>query len=100
MIRNLQIVGGLAVLLAILALFAAYKGEQRHSAKLQGQIVKLTAELERISSEKNEQRTETVKTIAKADAGNKVAEKTARKIEAAPVKGDCSTPAEIMGADL
>jgi hypothetical protein len=90
------------IALAALCLFLklSLASEQRHSAKLQGQVVKLTAELQRISTAKDEQRVETVKTIAKADAGNKAADKVADRIEAAPLPGNCKTPATIMGADL
>lgn len=60
----------------------------------------LRAELKSISDKRNEQKAETSRRIDRAERGNKEADKIARKIEEAPLPGQCKTPAEIMGADL
>lgn len=74
--------------------------ERRHSAKLQGQVVKLVAELKRISTAKDEQQIVTRDRIVTVREKEKSAGKVAERIEAAPLPGKCETPREIMGADL
>jgi cell division protein FtsL len=90
---------GTAVAL-ILLLALGWQVEKRRAGKFQGQVISLTAELKRISTAKDEQRPVTQRNIVEAEKGQKRAETVARRIEAAPVSGQCETPAEIMGADL
>jgi predicted PurR-regulated permease PerM len=63
-------------------------------------LVEARSELERISSRKNDQAERTGENIKKAETIRGEAEGRARKIEAAPLPGNCSTPPEILGADL
>ena len=94
-----KILGG--VMLGLILLLAlGWQIEKRRAGKLQGQVISLSAELQRISTAKNEQKAETSVNIAKAEKGQKRAETLAKRIEAAPVSGQCKTPPEIMGADL
>src|SRR4051812_39016630 len=98
--RSMAELACIALALVCAVEFVALKAEKRHSAKLQAQVSKLNGELQRISTAKNEQRETTKVNIAKADNGRKRAETIARRIEAAPLPGNCRTPSEIMGADL
>lgn len=95
-----KLIGAGAVAIVIAVLVMLWKGEQRHSAKLQGQVVKLSSELQRISTKRNEQKEVTTQTIEKVVVEYREAEKRAERIEAAPLPGNCATPREIMGADL
>lgn len=63
-------------------------------------IRELKGELERISSKKNEQAERSGENIKKAETIRNNANTEAEKIERAPVAPNCSTPPEIMGADL
>jgi biopolymer transport protein ExbB/TolQ len=85
---------------AILLLLLALGVVDRRADKWEAQSLKLSAELKRISTEKNEQRTETDENIAEAEKGRKGAETIAKRIEAAPLPGQCATPREILSADL
>lgn len=90
------------IVLGIVALIAILNGmsERRHSAKLQGQVVKLNAELKRISTARNVQRETTGRNIVIAERGRQKAEATARRIEAAPLPGQCLSPKEVLNADI
>ena len=90
--------GGLLFLLILTGI--AFKLEQRHSHKLQGQVVKLKGELDRISSEKNRQQVITRERIVEIERKSGEADKRARVVEAAPLPGQCRTPDAVMGADL
>jgi hypothetical protein len=57
-------------------------------------------ELRDISSKRNEQAKRTEGNIEQAERGNKEADDRARKIEEAPLPGNCKTPPEIIGADI
>jgi biopolymer transport protein ExbB/TolQ len=85
---------------AILLLLLALGVVDRRADKWEAQSLKLSAELKRISTEKNEQRTETERNIVSAEKGRKGAETIAKRIEAAPLPGQCATPREILSADL
>lgn len=92
------VTGGLAILCLVLGI--ALKVERAHSAKQATQIAKLVAQLDAISTKKNEQKAETqtrivtvTKTIYDADGRAKV-------IEAEPLPGECKTPPAVMKADL
>lgn len=92
------ICGGLLFVSLILGI--ALKLEQRHSHKLEQRNTELAAQLKAISTAKNEQHETTVKNIVKADDGRKKAETIAKRIEAAPLSGNCATPKEVLQADL
>lgn len=68
--------------------------------KLQRDNNELRAELKSISSAKNEQKRETGENIKKAGTLRDKADADAKKIEQAPLPGNCETPPEVMGADL
>lgn len=89
----------------VLALIAAVQtvrvqSERRHSAKLQGQVVKLNAELRKLSDAKNKQQVITKERIIVAERKRKDADDRAKVIERAPVPPNCATKPEIMGADI
>ena len=77
------------------------KAEQRHSAKVEAQLIKATGELKRLSGEsKVQQRTVTRTidhyiTVVKPEVRTRV-----QRIENAPLPGNCGTPQEVMGADV
>lgn len=81
------------LLMALAGSFIALKVEQRHAAKLQAQVVTLTAKLESISTAKNEQRQTTERTIKGAIEGQARAKVITRIIHDAPLPADCGTPA-------
>lgn len=89
---------GLAGLCLFLKLSLA--SEQRHSAKVEGQLVKAAAELQRISTKRDEQKAVTRDTIKEAETVTREADKVAERIEAAPLPGQCKTPTAILEADL
>ena len=60
----------------------------------------LRGELQRISAAKNEQIKRTGENIKQAETGRVKADDIAKKIERAPLPGNCATPKEILGADL
>ncbi len=91
----------LIALAALLAVQTVRVGmEQRHSRKLSHRVNELRAEMDRISSAKDEQGKVTTANIGKANERIVYVERKARQIEAAPLPGNCKTPGEIMGADL
>ncbi len=72
-------------------------------AKYETAIDKLAearAELHRISTAKNEQQAETAKNTAKAKDRIVIVERDAKRVEAAPLPGQCRSPKEILEADL
>lgn len=92
------ITGGLAIL--CLCLGIALKLEQRHSAKLQIQILGLTAQLHSISTAKNDQKVVTKERIKVVEKRVHDADGKATVIEKAPLPGECKTPKEILDADI
>jgi uncharacterized protein (DUF3084 family) len=92
---------GLGILCLLLAVQSVRLGMANNRADgLQVRLNEARAELERISTAKNEQKAETSKRVDQADKGRKEADKVAEQIEAAPTAPDCQTPSEILGADL
>jgi hypothetical protein len=98
--RSLAELASLALALVCVVEFIALKAEKRHSSKLQAQIVKLDAQLRAITTAKNEQKQVTKGNIVKAEEGRKKADVVAKRIEQAPLPGNCATPKEILEADL
>lgn len=98
--RSMSEIG--CIVLGIVALIAVLnaRAEKRHSAKLQAQIVKLTDQINKITSAKSEQRTVTKTRIIEATRIVHDADKRAKVIESAPLPGNCKTPPQILGADL
>lgn len=89
---------GLAFVALLLGLALAM--ERRASAKKDAQIVKLTAELTRISTERNKQRETTGRTIAETRVIHRDTERRAERVERAPVAPNCATPDAILESDL
>jgi hypothetical protein len=58
------------------------------------------ANLDKATRQKNEQKRETERNIDKARDRNEQAEPKARRIEAAPLPGNCATPKEIRELDI
>ena len=94
-----KIVGGIA-LAVILSLSIALFAADRRADKWEAQARKLSVELHRISTVKNEQKAHTERVIVEVERERKDAERAAKRIEAAPLSGKCETPREILGADL
>jgi hypothetical protein len=74
--------------------------EQRHARKLEAQVSKLSGELQRISTTRNNQRVVTEKNVTHAREIVKQADERARKVESAPLKPNCQTPDAVLSADL
>ncbi|GAA4015398.1 hypothetical protein GCM10022280_12670 [Sphingomonas swuensis] len=93
-------VGIAASILAVTFLAAAWKIEERRADKLQAQVVKWQTAFGRISSGKNEQKVITKERIVEVEVRAKDADVRAKRIEAAPLLGQCATPEAVMGADI
>jgi hypothetical protein len=74
--------------------------EQRHSRKVESQLSKATAELQRISSNKNTQQIVTREKIKVVLQKQVEAGERARKIEQAPLPGNCRSPKQVLDADI
>jgi hypothetical protein len=94
-----QIVGVIA-LVALLSLLLLWKAADRRADKWEAQALKLSAELRRISTEKDEQKAATDKAIAKGRERIVYVDRVAKEIEKAPLPGQCRTPGAILKADL
>lgn len=92
------ITGGLLFLTLMLGI--AWQIELRHARKSDQRIVELTAKLVEISTRKNEQKIVTRDRIIIAERKGGDADRVAKKIEAAPLPGQCATPKEILSADI
>jgi hypothetical protein len=86
--------------IAILGLLLALGVVDRRADKWEAHAGKLSAELNRISTEKNEQKVRTERIVVEVEKERQGADKIAKRIEAAPLSGKCETPREILGADL
>ena len=89
---------GLAFLCLMLA--TALMIERRQNGKLEGQVIRLSAELQRISTERDEQNVVTRDRIVVAERERKEADRVAERIETAPVAPECRTPEVILQSDL
>ena len=94
-----QIMFGLALMVAG-ALSMRLLTEQRHSAKLSRQLSKAVAELNRISSAKNNQKTVTRENIKVVERVVHDADERAKVVEQAPPAKECRTKPEVLQADL
>ncbi len=92
------VAGGLGFVALLLAL--ALHMERRHSGKLRGQLAAATAELQRISTAKDEQRVITRDRIVEVERMADNADRFADRIERAPLPGNCETPEAILGSDI
>jgi hypothetical protein len=94
-----KIVGAIA-LAVILSLSIALWAADRRADKWEAQSLKLSAELRRISTQKNEQGVRTERIIVEVEKERQGAERIAKRIEAAPLPGQCETPDAVLVADL
>lgn len=90
---------GAAVVL-ILSLSIALFMADRRADKWERQAVKCNATLHSISTAKDEQKVVTRSNVEEAERGRSDAERVARRIEEAPVAGQCETPEAVLSADL
>jgi cell division protein FtsL len=90
---------GSAVVL-ILSLSLALFFADRRADKWERQAVKANAELQRISTEKDEQAKETGRNLEAARERIVYVDRIAREIEKAPLPGQCATPEAILTANL
>ena len=92
----------LCLALAGLALlFYLQRNDARHDAdSYKRQRDYYVGELKRITTAKDEQRGVTDKNIAKAKDRIVIVERDAKRVEAAPLPGQCRTPDAIMNADI
>jgi type II secretory pathway pseudopilin PulG len=92
---------GLALLILALGVQTLRLGNAQDKAeRFKAERNAARAELVAISTAKDEQKAETGRNIEKARGRSKGAEPIARRIEAAPLPGQCRTPAEIMELDI
>lgn len=89
-----------------LALFAGVQtlrlhSEQRHSAKVEQQLTKVTGEIKRLAGQSKVQQRQATKTIDHYITVTKPEVHTqVEKIKSAPLPGNCKTPQAVMGADV
>lgn len=85
----------IALGLAVFALVQHFQlaGERRHSAKVEAQLAKVTAQLQRISTARNDQRVVTQRTVAQVTQGQERVRTVVKAIHDAPNPPDCRTPA-------
>jgi hypothetical protein len=95
-----KLVGLALLVLAIGVQTIRLSGAERRADRAEFHLREARAELQRISTAKNQQSDETARNIGKAKKGQKGAETIARRIEAAPLPGNCTTPREIMELDI
>lgn len=93
-------IGLIAGALAGIALLTAWKIEERRADKLQAQVIKWQREFARISNERNVQKVITRDRIIEVERKAKDADSRAKRIEAAPLPGNCKTPEAVRSADL
>lgn len=94
---------GLA-LIPVLILLAVTKiglaSEKRHSAKLEKRNAELSQVIVELSTKRNEQKAETGKRIEVVKQEIRHADDKAKKIEQAPLPGNCKSPTEVLDADI
>lgn len=95
-----KLVGVCAAAFAILALFAHDRIMVAQNGKLKAQLHAAAEELHRISDARNKQGKATKINLGKVKDRIEQAEPKARRIEAAPLPGNCATPKEIRELDI
>ena len=76
------------------------KAEQRHATKVESQLSKAVAELNKISTARDTQKVVTQNNIVTVERIIHDAEGKARVVEQAPVAPNCRTKPEVLQADL
>lgn len=88
-----KLIGYCALGMALVLMYAALRIEQAQNVKLKAQ---LHAQIEAGKAKKSEVRD----VIKQGKDRIVVVEKQAKRIEGAPIPGNCQTPDAVMGADL
>jgi hypothetical protein len=96
---------GYQIAIIALALFAGIQtirvsAEKRHSAKVEQQLAKSVAELNRLTTAKDTQHSITKTNIVTVTKRIHDAEGRAKIVETAPLPGECRTPQEVRDADI
>ena len=89
------IAGFLCIMLGI-----ALVVERAHSRKQAARIVELSATIQRLEDEGKQKQSEVREVIKAGKERVVVVEREAKRIEQAPLPGNCRTPVAVMGADL
>jgi len=89
---NLRLIGMIAGAVLILGFLASYAMKARALSKCQDRVIALSAELKRISDEKDRQAETTRRTIQQARKQAAEAKKVKERIMSAPNPEDCGTP--------
>jgi hypothetical protein len=89
---------GLALLLVVQTV--RVKSEQRHAHKVETQLSKAVAELNSISSKRDDQKRETAERIKVVTQTIHDADERAKLVEKAPPAPNCRTKPEVMNADI
>jgi hypothetical protein len=97
--RSLAELACIALALVCVFEFVALKAEKRHSARLQTQVTKLSAQLKAISTARDNQKAVTAKTVEHVKERVKQADDRAKVVEQAPLVGGCKTPKEILQSE-
>lgn len=90
--------GGLLFVCLMLGL--ALHVERVHAHKLERRVTELSATLKRITTAKDTQHTVTKTNIVTVTKTIHDADGKARKVETAPLPGNCRTPSAVLQADL
>ena len=89
-----KIVGG-SMLFALITVTLLWQNQAGRARKFENQAIRANAELARISSERNEQRTVTTRNITKAREDQQAVKVIVKRVETAPLPGNCDIPAEV-----
>jgi hypothetical protein len=82
----------LGLLCVIVAQHFTLAGERRHAAKVEAQLAKSQAELQRITTARNEQKQTSERTVTQVLQGQDRVRTVVRTIHDAPNPPDCRTP--------
>lgn len=95
-----RLIGLAAGALVVLSLFLALTIERRQNDKLKAQVGFCQDQLKRLADESDAKRKSTARIVERTRERIITVEKQVRRIEAAPLPGQCKTPELVMGADL
>lgn len=92
------IAGGLGAIALMLGLALHFERKGHEKTRLQNAA--LQAELQRITTARDEQGKTSTRTVERVVKGDPVIIRQVERVEAAPLPGQCRTPEAILGADL
>ena len=99
--RSLAEIGCIVLLILCLIELNARFMEQRHSRKVEAQLVKCSEAQRKLIEQSKVQQKQVTKVIDHYVTVEKpVIRKEVQRIETAPLKGNCQTPDLVMGADV